>query len=613
MSYASFLNQGGAVGPDVKTLTGDLGGSVGPNALGDINIQGGTNINTAGFPGANQLQINLDDSVVLLGNLTAGTGVIVTTGGVQVLDGDVSLSSGRVILPDTSAGYVDGTINFGGDVYLHNYGTDNFFVGPDTGNTTLTVATATDNFTIGSNSMQNLTTGSHNVALGNNVLNAIDTGGYNVAMAPSALASLTSGNYNTAYGREAGAFLVNGISNLIIGYQSGISYTTNESSNLIIGNAGVVGEDNTIRIGTVGAGAGQQLKTYIANCYSNYGTLNIFLGENTGNVTLTGTKNVMLGSDYTGRDITTGSENVIVGDSSFQDATTASENTGVGHAVMDVLVTGTANTCVGRSSLGQLLAGSYNTAAGFWCLRELTGGNYNTALGYRAGNAYNTGVESSNIVIRNSGVAAESNTIRIGTTGAGDGQQNRAFLAGTYGITPATVAATGSMIIDSAGQIGSLAPATNGQLVIGSTGATPVLGTITAGTNVQVTNAAGSITIDAIGTASFGWVEASVNTTIVINTGYIANKAGLLTLTLPATAVQGSIIEFTNINTAVGLRIAQNANQYIRIGTSTSTPGIGGYVETTQIGDSLKLVCIVGGASTGWQACPGPQGNWTIS
>ena len=49
--------------------------------------------------------------------------------------------------------------------------------------------------------------------------------------------------------------------------------------------------------------------------------------------------------------------------------------------------------------------------------------------------------------------------------------------------------------------IGSLGAATNGQIPIGSTGADPVLATITAGSGVTVTNAAGAITIAATGAA----------------------------------------------------------------------------------------------------------------
>ena len=40
---------------------------------------------------------------------------------------------------------------------------------------------------------------------------------------------------------------------------------------------------------------------------------------------------------------------------------------------------------------------------------------------------------------------------------------------------------------------------TNGQLLIGSTGVNPVAATITAGSNITVTNGAGSITIAASG------------------------------------------------------------------------------------------------------------------
>lgn len=51
-------------------------------------------------------------------------------------------------------------------------------------------------------------------------------------------------------------------------------------------------------------------------------------------------------------------------------------------------------------------------------------------------------------------------------------------------------------------QTGIYASATNGQLYIGSTGAVPVLTTLTQGSNVTITNGAGSITIAASGGGS---------------------------------------------------------------------------------------------------------------
>jgi hypothetical protein len=47
--------------------------------------------------------------------------------------------------------------------------------------------------------------------------------------------------------------------------------------------------------------------------------------------------------------------------------------------------------------------------------------------------------------------------------------------------------------------IGSTAAPTNGQVLIGSTGKAPVLGTLTAGANISITNSAGSVTIASTG------------------------------------------------------------------------------------------------------------------
>lgn len=52
---------------------------------------------------------------------------------------------------------------------------------------------------------------------------------------------------------------------------------------------------------------------------------------------------------------------------------------------------------------------------------------------------------------------------------------------------------------DSGGRVGSTAAADDGEILIGSTGSAPVKATLTAGTNITITNAAGSITIDSTG------------------------------------------------------------------------------------------------------------------
>lgn len=160
----------------------------------------------------------------------------------------------------------------------------------------------------------------------------------------------------------------------------------------------------------------------------------------------------------------------------------ASGNTGLGSGSLTNLITGGSNTGCGNDTLASLQGGFNNFAAGDSALLNLTTGNittssYNTAVGALAGlnlqtGSYNTligtgdgttvfaagenyvGVESSNICINNPGVATENNTIRIGVQGAGNGQINRAFVAGIFG---STVGVSGiPVVVDNAGQLGTI-------------------------------------------------------------------------------------------------------------------------------------------------------------
>jgi hypothetical protein len=173
-----------------------------------------------------------------------------------------------------------------------------------------------------------------------------------------------------------------------------------------------------------------------------------------------------------------------------------------------------------------------------------------------------------------------------------------------------TLTSHGILMGNGAGDINATAEPTDGQLLIGRTGNFPALATLTSGVGVAITNAAGSITISAAG-GGLAWAAVTVDAGLAVNTGTIANKAGLLTMTLPATAALGDTLAFTGINTAVGLRIAQNANQQIFFGTSATTLGVGGYLESTAIRDSVELTCVVAGASTIYNA-RNSIGNWTI-
>lgn len=152
---------------------------------------------------------------------------------------------------------------------------------------------------------------------------------------------------------------------------------------------------------------------------------------------------------------------------------------------------------------------------------------------------------------------------------------------------------------------------TNGQLAIGSTGADPTAATLTAGTGVTITNAAGSITINATGGA-FSWTDVTGTTqAISVNNGYLADNAGLVTLTLPATAAQFSAIAIVGRG-AGGWKIAQNANQQIIIGSLSTTSGITGFLSSTNANDVVYLLATVGGASTIWTVTQS-VGNITVA
>ena len=93
---------------------------------------------------------------------------------------------------------------------------------------------------------------------------------------------------------------------------------------------------------------------------------------------------------------------------------------------------------------------------------------------------------------------------------------------------------------------------------------------------------------------SFTWSVQLVDLNpMVVDNGYIANKSGLLTFTLPATCAVGKTMRVTGMNTDVGWRIAQNANQMIHFNTSVTTTGVAGYLESTKKHDSVELVCCV--------------------
>lgn len=110
--------------------------------------------------------------------------------------------------------------------------------------------------------------------------------------------------------------------------------------------------------------------------------------------------------------------------------------------------------------------------------------------------------------------------------------------------------------------------------------------------------------------ALFVWNEVTgTSQTAAVNNGYIANNASLVTITLPATAAVGDVIEISGKG-AGGWKVAQNASGIIHFGMWDTTTGTGGYIASTQRRDAVRLVCVV--ANNEWNVAPGAIGNIEI-
>jgi hypothetical protein len=101
------------------------------------------------------------------------------------------------------------------------------------------------NTAVGAWALPNNITGNANVAIGSLAAHSNFTGGGNTTVGEQALFDNQSGNYNIALGFAAGT-------------------RTTGSNNIVIGDIGVAGESNTIRIGGDGFGGGPQTAAFIA-------------------------------------------------------------------------------------------------------------------------------------------------------------------------------------------------------------------------------------------------------------------------------------------------------------------------------------------------------------
>lgn len=129
-----------------------------------------------------------------------------------------------------------------------------------------------------------------------------------------------------------------------------------------------------------------------------------------------------------------------------------------------------------------------------------------------------------------------------------------------------------------------------GQILIGTTSGDPTAAAINSGTGILVGNASGSITISSTGVGSTVWNDVSGTTqAAAVNSGYIISNASQTTVTVPATAAEGSIVAIAGKG-AAGWILQMNTGQTCHFGNLASTSA--GSLTSTNQYDSVTMLCV---------------------
>lgn len=186
---------------------------------------------------------------------------------------------------------------------------------------------------------------------------------------------------------------------------------------------------------------------------------------------------------------------------------------------------------------------------------------------------------------------------RSGSTDYGYiGNSAQLFGAGFNGNTELGIRSAGAINFATSGGVAIARIQTTGQLRLPLyTAASTFTGTAV---GILAFDSSGNILTTAVPTSGIAFTEVTGTTqAAAINTGYIANNASLVTITLPGTAAIGSVVEI--VGKGAGLwRLAQPAGLTIRFGNLSTTAGTGGWLQATQRYDSIRLVCTT--ANTEW-------------
>ncbi len=187
--------------------------------------------------------------------------------------------------------------------------------------------------------------------------------------------------------------------------------------NLFTGSQGINGDLNltgNLTLVDSTATAGNILKRGLRFIH-NFGINNVFVGQNAGNLTMTGQANTGSGANALMNN-TTGGQNTATGFSALHSNTTGVGNTASGWIALTSNTTGQDNTASGAFALLNNTTGSDNTASGVQALLN-NNGDSNTATGLGALQGNTTGGNNTAVGV----TALFSNTIGGSNTAIGSG------------------------------------------------------------------------------------------------------------------------------------------------------------------------------------------------
>jgi len=540
------LTSGGASAPSFQNFTGagitTLDGDTGSTSDLTVLIAGGSNITTSAT--ASTLTVDLNNTVSVSGSMTAGTGLVATTGGLTV-------SAGTITTPFTTTGSL--VSDTSGVITNTNASTAGFILTSNGAATVPTFQAAGPGGIVTLDGTTGSATGSVVTVQGSNSNIVTSASGSTVSVAlansPSVSGSVTAGTG-------------------LVATTGGLTATGNSTIN------GTGAGTTTIGSSAGGAlifasGAASSITLTNQPLTINTGTGDITIGDssNTKNISIegrNGTIDIGTSHDFSANAINIGSTNT---------SWTGALNLQTGTGDINIGSTGGNNKDITIGASGTitqtltLLAGD-GSSGGY--LRIGTSGDTQIDLG--SSSLVNGSMRLRTASSLELGANANAQTITIGNT---TGSTGIAMRVGSSGLTIPSFTTTGSLVSNTSGLITNTNASTAG-FVLTSNGAASVPTFQAAGGGGGIDN------VD----------QTSTPVTMVVNSHYSMNLGSLITATLPATAAFGSVIKVSGYGAGLWT-IAQNSGQTIHFGSVNTTTGVGGSLSSTNRYDSIELFCAV--------------------